>query len=67
MNPRREGNEQVNVVTLISGKELAAPRHPLVIGKVETEEVIQPSHNYKEAGEQPHQKNLDEEETEAKD
>ena len=42
VNPRREGNEQVKAVTLRSGKELAAPGHPSVIGEVETEEVIQP-------------------------
>ena len=67
VNPRREGNEQVKVVRLRSGKELVAPGQPLVIGEVETEEVIQPSQNDKGAGEQPHQKKLDEEETEAKD
>ena len=65
MNPRREGNEQVKAVTLRSGKELATPRQPPVIGEVEKEEVIQPSQNDKGVGEQPHRKKLDEEETEA--
>ena len=37
-----------------------------MIGDVETEEVIRPRQNDKVAGEQPHQKKLDEEETEAK-
>ena len=63
VNLRREGNEQVKAVTLRSGKELAVPGQPPVIGEVETEEVIQPSQNDKGAGEQPHQKKLDEEET----
>ena len=66
VNPRREGNEQVKVVTLRSGKEIEVPGPPLVIGEAETEEVIQPSQNDKVAGEQPHQKKLDEEETDAK-
>ena len=43
LNSRREGNEQVKAVTLRSGKELAAPGKPLVIGEVETKEGIQPS------------------------
>ena len=43
MNSRREGNEQVKVVTLRSGRELAVPRPALVIGEVETEEVTQTS------------------------
>ena len=36
VNPRQEGNEQVKVVTFRSGKELAAPEQPPVIGDVET-------------------------------
>ena len=43
VNPRQEGNEHVKVVKLRSGKALAVPGQPPVIGKVETEEVIQPS------------------------
>ena len=66
VNLRREGNEQVKAVTLRSGKELVAPGHPPVIGKVEIEEVIQLSQTDKEVGEQPYQKKLDEEETKAK-
>ena len=66
VNPRRESNEQVKEVTLRSGKEVAAPRQPPVIGEVETEEVIQSSQIDKVVGEQPHQKKLDEEETKAK-
>ena len=40
VNPRREGNEHVKVVTLRSGIELAIPGQPPMIGDVETEEVI---------------------------
>ena len=40
VNPRREGNEHVKVVTLRIGRELAIPGQPLVIGEVETKEVI---------------------------
>ena len=43
VNPRQEGNEHVKAVTLRSGKELAVPGQPPVIGEVETEKVIQPS------------------------
>ena len=55
VNPRQEGNEHVKTITLRSGKELAAPRQPPVIGEVETKEVIQPSQTDKVVGEQPHQ------------
>ena len=37
VNPRQEGNEYVKAVTFRSGKELAVPRQPPVIGEVETE------------------------------
>ena len=47
VNPRREGNEHVKVVTLRSGRELALLGHPPVLGEVETEEVIQTSQNDK--------------------
>ena len=67
MNPRREGNEHVKVVTLRSGRELAVPGQPLVIGEVETEKVIQTSQNDKIEREQPQEKKSVEEETEAKD
>ena len=50
-----------------SGRELAIPGQPPVIGEVETEEVIQTSHNDKIEREQPQEKNYVEEETEAKD
>ena len=43
VNPRQEGNEHVKAVPLRSGKELAIPGQPPVIGEVETKEVIQPS------------------------
>ena len=65
VNPRQEGNEHVKAVTLRSGKELAVPGQPPVIGEVWTEEVIQPSQIDKVVGEQPHQKNLGEKETES--
>ena len=64
VNPRQEGNEHVKAVTLRSGKELAAPGQPPVTGEVEIEEVIQPNQTDKVVGEQPHQKKLDEKETE---
>ena len=47
VNPKREGNEHVKAVTLRSGRELAIQGQPLVIGEVETEEVIQTSKNDK--------------------
>ena len=53
VNPSREGNEHVKAVTLRSGRELAVPGQPLVIGEVETEEVIQTSQNDKIEREQP--------------
>ena len=34
LKSRREGNEHVKVVTLRSGRELAIPGQPLVIGEV---------------------------------
>ena len=40
VNSRQESNEHVKVVTLRSGKELAVPGQPPVIGEVETKEVI---------------------------
>ena len=66
VNLRRGDNEQVKAVILRSGKELAVLGQPPVIREVETKEVIQPSQNDKGVGEQPHQKKLDEKETEAK-
>ena len=51
VNPRREGNEQVKAVTLRSGKELAVPGQPPMLGEVETEEVIQLSQTDKVVGE----------------
>ena len=65
VNLRQEGNEHVKAVTLRSGKELAVPGQPPMIGEVETEEVIQPSQIDKVVGEQPHQKKLGEKETES--
>ena len=67
VNPRREGNEQVKAVTLRIGKELAASGQLAVLGEVEIKQVIQPSQIDKVVEEQPHQKKLDEKETEAKD
>ena len=67
VNPRQEGNEHVKSITLRSGKELAVPRKPPVIGEVETEEVIQPSQTDKVVGEQPHQKTLGKKETNSED
>ena len=58
MNPRREGNEHVKVVTLRSVRELAVRGQPLVIGEVETEEVAQTSQNDKIEREQPQEKSL---------
>ena len=47
VNPRRAGNEHVKAITLRSGRELAIPWQPPVIGEVEIEEVIQTSQNDK--------------------
>ena len=66
VNPRQAGNKHVKVVTLRSGRELAIPGQPPVIGEVETEEVIQTSQNDKTEREQPQEKKSMEEETEAK-
>ena len=57
-DPRREGNEHVKVVTLRSERELVVPGQPLVIGEVETEEVIQTSQNDKIEREQPQDKGI---------
>ena len=67
VNPRREGNEHVKVVTLRSGRELVVPGQPPVIEEVETKEVIHTSQNDKIEREQPQEKKYVEEETEAKD
>ena len=45
VNPIREGNEHVKIITLRSGKELAIQGKPPVTKEVETEEVIQFSQN----------------------
>ena len=67
MNPRREGNEHVKVVTLRSGKELAIQGQPPVTEELETEKVIQTSQNENTEREQPQEKNFVGEETKAKD
>ena len=36
VNPRREGNEHVKAITFRSGRELAIPGQPPVIGEVKT-------------------------------
>ena len=66
VNLRREGNEHVEAVTFRSGRELAVPGPPPVIGEVETEEVTQTSQNDKIEREQPQEKKSAEEKTEAK-
>ena len=67
VNPRREGNEHAKAVMLRSGRELAIPGQPPVIGEVETEEVIRTSQNDKTKRDQPQEKKFWEEEPEAKD
>ena len=67
VNPRREGNEHVKAVKLRSGRELVIQGQPPVIGEVETEGVIQTSHNDNTEREQPQEKKFGGEETEAKD
>ena len=67
MNPRREGHEHVKAITLRSGKELAVPGQPPVIGEVETEKLAQTSQNDKLEMEQPMRKKSIDEEIEAKD
>ena len=63
MNPRREGNEHVKAVTLRSGRELALPGQPPVIGEVETEEVVQTNQNDKIERKLPYEKKYVGEET----
>ena len=53
VNPRREGNEHIKVVTLRSGRELAIQGQPPVIGEVETETIIHTSQNDNTEREQP--------------
>ena len=53
VNPRREGNEHVKAITLRSGRKLAVPGQPPVIGEVETKEVIKTCQNDKIEREQP--------------
>ena len=67
MNPRREGNEHVKVVTLRSGRELAIQGQPPVVREVETEEAIRTSQNDKTEREQPQEKKCVGKEIEAKD
>ena len=67
VNPRCEGNEHVKAVTLRSGRELAVPGQPPMIGEVETEDVIQTNQNDKIEREHPQEKISREEETKAKD
>ena len=67
VNPRREGNEHVKVVTLRSGRELSIQGQPPVIGEVETEEIIQTSQNDKTEREQPQEKKFGGEKTKEKD
>ena len=67
MNPRREGNEHVKVVTLRSGKELAIQGQPLVTEEVEAEKIIQTNQNDNTEREQSQEKHSVGEEIEAKD
>ena len=67
VNPGQEGNEHVKAVTLRSGRELAIPGQPPMIGEVETEEVIRLVRMTKQKGSSPKKKRSVEEETEAKD
>ena len=66
MNPRRESNEHVKVITLRGGRELAVQGLPPMIEKVEIEEVTQTRQDDKIEREQPQEKKSTEEETEAK-
>ena len=67
VNPRREGNEHVKVVTLRSVKELAIQEQPLVTEEVETEKVIHPGQNDNTEREQPQEKQYVGDKTKAKD
>ena len=67
VNSRQEGNEHIKAVTLRSGRELAVPGQPPVIGEVETKKAMQTSQNDKIEKEQPLEKKYVEEETEDKD
>ena len=42
VNPRRDGNEHVKAVTLMSGKELESQLQPPVVEQLETEKITQP-------------------------
>ena len=67
VNPRRDGNEHVKLVTLRSGKELETHEQSLVIEEVENEKVIQPGNNDDADREQPQEKQSVGNTTEAKD
>ena len=63
VNPRREGNEHVKAVTLRSGKELTIQGEPLVTEELETEKVVQTSHNENTERVHPQEKKFMGEET----
>ena len=67
VNPSREGNEHVKVVTLRSGRELAIQGQPPMIEEVETDEVIHTSQTDNTEREQPQEKKFGGDKTEAKD
>ena len=56
VNPRREGNEHVKVVTLRGGKELAIQGQPPVTEEVEAEKIIQTRQSDNTEREQPQEK-----------
>ena len=66
VNPRRDGNEHVKVVTLRSCKDLETKEKPSVTEEVEAEKVIQPSQSDDTNKEQFKEKQSEENTTEAK-
>ena len=66
VNPRRDGNEHVKVVTLRSGKELESQVQPPVVEQSETEEITLPEQKDEAYKEQPQKKQSAETSSEAR-
>ena len=66
VNPRRDGNEHVKVVTLRSGRELESQLQTPVVEQLETEEITQPERKDDADKEQPQEKQSSETSVETK-
>ena len=66
VNPRRDGNEHVQAVTLRSGKELESQLQPPNLEQLETEEITQPKQKDDTDKEQPQEKQSSETSVETK-